>query len=184
MVTEHKVTVDTPITGVVQKLEDHVGSYGPSYKITLDTGAGVFTVLDKKERFDKAFKDISLSRDTVVGRTIKVWKRPMAEDPKKGYLNIDLMDTGRAANPIAPPPASSPGATASTGAQPTQLPGWLDKEAKEGQIKERARADFDWAWNVAWGIMAPKIEGVGSSMGDPMVVQATQAAAIGLVIRL
>ena len=176
---EFKVTPTASITGVVLKVEDFVGSYGPSYKVQLDTGAGHFSVLDQKTRFDKQFQEKGVSRDSIVGRTIKIWKRPMPDDPKKGYLNVDLMDTGRAANPVAPPQTP-----ASTGSQPGHLPGWLDKENKEAQIKEQARADLDWAWNVAWGIMAPKIEGIGGAMGDSLTIQAVQAAAIGLVIRL
>ena len=178
---EFKVTPSQSITGVVLSVEDFVGSYGPSYKVHLDTGAGHFSVLDQKTRFDKQFQEKGVSRDSIVGRTIKIWKRPMPDDPKKGYLNVDLMDTGRAANPVA---ASAQTPQPVRAQQPDQLPGWLNPEAKDAQIKEQARSDFDWAWNVAWGIMAPKVEGSQSAMGDPMVIQAVQSAAIGLVIRL
>jgi len=182
--TEFKITTAQSLSGVVQLLEDFTGSYGPSYKIAVDVDGDVFNFIEKKERVDKALQDVSLNRETVIGRSVKFWKRPMPEDPKKGYLNVDLLDTGRQA--IKPPfvPKAAVVTPEQLAKSAETLPAWLDKDAKEGQIKETARADLDWAWNVAWGIMAPKIEGSGAMMGDPMVIQATQAAAVALAIRL
>lgn len=192
--TAFKITPSQSLVGKVVGLEEFTGTYGPSYNMDLETGGQHFRVTETKDKINSQLQKAGLNYQTVIGRTIKLWKRPMPDNPTKGYLNIDLMDTGRGAGydagPLVPPqggPLSGAIGRVVGNIAPPQtepLPAWLDKDAKEGQIKELARADFEWAWHTAWGIMNAKVEDSGSAMGDPLVVQAVQSAAIGLMIRL
>lgn len=180
-----KVTVEQSIIGVVQRLDPFDGKFGPSYGIDLDTGAGVYHVIEGKAQVDRQLTRIGLGPDTVIGRTIKMWKRPMDEDPTRGYLNIDLMDAPRVQPPSATPTKpASPAAAVAKPANQEAVPDWLVPETKEAKIKQQAEDDATWCWNKAWHVMQPKIEGAGGVMSDPMTLQAVQAMAVGLMIRL
>jgi len=166
-----KVTPTDEITGVVQKVEDFAGKYGPSYNITVDPGDGYPKVVtEKKEKVDGLVLKLGLNRDTMIGRTLRFWKRPLEDDPSKGYLNIDLIDAPR----VMGPPTTGP---------QKPMPVSEDPDEKETRIKAQAKSDLDWAWNTAYTVMSPKINGMDLG-NDPLVVQALQAAAVGLMIRL
>jgi hypothetical protein len=129
---------------------------------------------------------IGLTKETAVGKVLKFWKKPMPDDPTKGYLNISHAGVGER---VAPPPAPVKPVNnlALTPPAETKLPDWLEPEVAEIKHREQAKDDLTWAWNTAWGIMEPKLNGYGlvkSGDCDALAVQAVQAAAVALVIRL
>ena len=177
-----KVTVDHPIQGVVENIAETVGKYGPNYDITLNLGTSTGVCTELKERVDKQLGMIGLNRDTAKGKLLKLWKKPMPDDPTKGYFNISFVGAER----VAPPQAAPVNNLALAPVDPP-IPTWLEPEVLDIKHKEQAKEDLTWAWNVAWGIMEPKLNGYGLVKAgdcDALAVQAVQAAAVALVIRL
>lgn len=172
---EFKVTVNQDVIGTVQQVAEQDGQYGTNYRITVvDDQGHQGTILEQKARVDRELQHRSINRDLLIGRRCRFWKKPMEPGSSKGYFSIDLLDAQR----VSPPSNNIAGAVQTiTQKAEAHLPGWLDKENKEAQIKERARQDFEWAWNTAKAIMGEDIEVVSN-------VQAVQAAAVGLTIRL
>lgn len=183
--TTLKITPEQALTGVILKAEPFEGKFGPSYGFDIDSGAGIYHVIEGKTQVDRQLVRIGLNIETMIGRTLKFWKKPMEEDPLRGYLNIDLMDAPRGERPSDKPafvPPKEPTAPPRPADPP--IPVWLEPETRDQRIKQQAEDDLLWCWNKAWSIMAPKIEGAGGAMADPMTIQAVQAAAVGMMIRL
>ncbi len=189
--TAFKITPQQNLVGTVVSIEDFAGPYGPSYNVDVDSGGTIFRVTEKREKIDEQFLKIGLNRQTAIGRVLNFWKKPMADDPKKGYLNIDAMDTGRA--PIGTGPLAAAAATvvghiggntvATTPAATNAVPAWLDPEARAAQAREQMRSDLTFGWKTALEIMGPFIE-KNIGLGDPTCLQPLQAMAVAIAIRL
>lgn len=143
----HIVTPDpsTSVQGQVVNVEDNPSDYGTEYLFTFDDGTTISERVEKVEaeihnarnpQFGLSAKGINTVAD-LIGRTVKVWRKPMASDPSKGYLNILLLD----AAPARPALAGVANGRAPRTAGAVHVPGLDDFDVVEQEEREElARA--------------------------------------------
>lgn len=104
-----KVTIETSVTGTVQSIKPADGKFGPQYAVQLDDDRLMY--LDKEDVNDQIVRRLKLKNAyEAVGHRLRFWKKPMRNDPAKGFLNIDWAEppgVAVASAPAAPKPPTS-----------------------------------------------------------------------------
>lgn len=163
-----KVSPQNPITGLVLSITDYPESkFGPSYNVDVDPGDGsVQRITERQVKINEQLGRIGLNPETAIGKVLKFWKKPMADDPTKGYLNIDHEATPERLDAPKPTPKH---------AAPAPAP--VNSNAHAVLENEMA-----WAWNTALTIMTPTIK-EWQADGFPDSIRAVQAMAATLLIQ-
>ena len=69
-----RVTVDTPCTMTVTGVSEAQGQYGPQIRFDGKDGNGEVTVFEKMERVDEQLRRAGLDRESVIGKTVTIYK--------------------------------------------------------------------------------------------------------------
>jgi hypothetical protein len=86
---------DAAIAGEITRVDQSgTSKFGkPQYKLTFTSGDELYLDCD---RVDQQLRRSNRDVPSLIGSLVTIWKKPMADDPTKGFLNIDFMGAGSA----------------------------------------------------------------------------------------
>ena len=83
------------LTGTIEQMQEVEGKFGAQAQVDFTSGDTVYLPLDKaQQQVTRLGKDFA----GMVGEAVTIWKKPMRDDPTKGFLNIELGAKGAAVN--------------------------------------------------------------------------------------
>jgi hypothetical protein len=187
----------TVLNGVIEDTEEWHGQYGTMVSLILNTDQGKVRVDEKKEKVQDQFDRASITDP--IGVFVTLSKKPMTNDPSKGFFNLRKNAAGQAGRIMPPVPAPNTTTSAIRPSVPapakpvnqdmSKLPDWLQSDVAEmtaeQAIQKEAEADALWCWKTAKDVMKGAYA-VDPNTGeiDPGAIGAVQAMAVGLMIRL
>jgi hypothetical protein len=83
------------LTGTIEQMQEVEGKFGAQAQVDFTSGDTVYLPLDKaQQQVTRLGKDFA----SMQGEAVTIWKKPMRDDPTKGFLNIELGAKGAAVN--------------------------------------------------------------------------------------
>ena len=83
------------LTGTIEQMQEVEGKFGAQAQVDFTSGDTVYLPLDKaQQQVTRLGKDFA----SMAGEAVTIWKKPMRDDPSKGFLNIELGAKGAAVN--------------------------------------------------------------------------------------
>ena len=83
------------LTGTIEQMQEDEGKFGAQAQVDFTSGDVVYLPLDKaQQQVTRLGKDFA----SMAGEAVTIWKKPMRDDPTKGFLNIELGAKGASVN--------------------------------------------------------------------------------------